>query len=203
MKSNLILLFLLILIESCTIQKRVHNRGWHVQWNAKRSVASHDSKEEKSTIALTEMSEVEDEKFSRNSESVEPSVSQPIEEQSPLSELDVQHPLDELKIGETTINEHSSVHPSDSVVYKIKNGHTNHSSADRGFGDFVVPILFFILAGFAVAVTVYFVMVAQTAANLIGLIALFGAVVSGGVAMALTIIAIIILTVVLTVRNTK
>ena len=203
MKSNLIFLLFLIFFASCTIQKRVHNRGWHVQWNAKRSVSNQDSKEEKSTIELAEMSEVEDEKFSRNSETVEPSVSQPIEELSPPSEHDIQHPLDEVKMYESPIIEHSSVHPSDSVVYKIKNGNTNRSTADRDIGDFVVPILFFILAGFAVAVAVYFVMVAQTAGNLIGLIALFGAVVSGGVAMALIIIAIISLTVVLTVRNTK
>lgn len=203
MKSNLILLFLLILIASCTIQKRVHNRGWHVQWNAKRSVSHQDSKEEKSTITLTEVSEVEGEKISRYTESVESSFAPSKAEQSPLEELNTQHQLDEVEMSETSMNEHASVHPTDSVVYKIKNGQTNRSSADRRSGDFVLPILFFILAGFAVAVTVYFVMVAQTAANLIGLIALFGAVVSGGVAMALIIIAIISLTVVLTVRNTK
>jgi hypothetical protein len=33
MKSNFIFLLLVVLITSCTIQKRVHNRGWHVQWN--------------------------------------------------------------------------------------------------------------------------------------------------------------------------
>jgi hypothetical protein len=35
--KNLILLFILSLIASCTITKRVHNPGWHVEWKNKHS----------------------------------------------------------------------------------------------------------------------------------------------------------------------
>ena len=194
MKSNLTLLLLLILIASCTIQKRVHNRGWHVQWNAKRNVSNQDSKEEKSTIALTEMSDMEDEKFSRNLEPVKPSFEQSIEEQSPLEELDVQYQLDEVKKYETSTNEHSNVHPTDSVVYKIRNGQTSGRNSVHESGYYSRSTILFVLAGISIVLAIFCWLAVITAADIFIFAVMFlGAAALGLVGLILLFMAIITL----------
>lgn len=46
MKLTALLLFLLFLIPSCTIEKRLHNKGWNVQWRK-----HHKVKKEQRTIS--------------------------------------------------------------------------------------------------------------------------------------------------------
>jgi hypothetical protein len=201
MKSNLIFLLLLILLGSCTIQKRVHNRGWHVQWNAKRSVSHQDSKEDEATSAQTKLDEHEDDHFSHEPDFEEHSVIQSETEETAYIKLDAQFQSDEVSTIESSIRESSCVHPTDRVVYKIKTGRNHSASVNRNSGKLAVPITYFILAGVAALIAVYFVMIVQSAADLTGLIALFGAVVFGSAAIVLIILALITLTLILTVRS--
>ena len=199
MKSNLIFLLFLIFFASCTIQKRVHNRGWHVQWNAKRSVSNQDSKEEKSTIALTEMSEVEDEGFLRNSESVGSSFAQTSAEQTNQVQPDLPTQTDQAEVFESSIDEILSEQPMDSV--ELKNAESVKSSSSIRVRDLILPIVLFVLAVLLLALAVYLGVIALTAADLGALVAFAGACILGLLGMVLLMIAIVVLSVALKARK--
>lgn len=62
----LILLLFIASITSCTVQKRVHRKGWHIEWN--RSAQNVDSKtEELSNVQHTEQIETAAKKSQKNS----------------------------------------------------------------------------------------------------------------------------------------
>lgn len=103
---TLLLLFGVILFQSCTIQKRIHRKGWHVEWkqhykkdhavsNDHQATTKHDKKSAPDQINTREIS-------TENSPTEEPKISYN------RTSNDIQSTLDDSPDATTTSNEEPS-----------------------------------------------------------------------------------------------
>lgn len=128
MKLTAIVLFLLILAPSCTVEKRLHNRGWNIQWKKHHKV----SKAQKSENDVSQNSQI----------GVDQIEKEPLESGKTSIESTIKNCTARIELNETTKNnllDMNSVHNQNPESLK-ENNFKLVSKVVQNFGDqYLVP----------------------------------------------------------------
>lgn len=151
-------LLVLFFLASCTVQKRIHRPGWHVQWNSKKNVSktitkkpseeltSKEANVEKST---QELSESISERKREEVNSVELIENQSKAEVLPIEQTNYEDdgPQPEQSFGEASQKERELA-----AVESEKSQNSDLKSKERG----KTGIVFFVLGCVCIILTVFF-----------------------------------------------
>ena len=155
MRFTIILSIVLFAVSACTIEKRVHNRGWHVQWKKHHKVSKDKVKDDVTTrerntqelFSSEENLSIEVQEEMRHEETVRSVVEN---ESTDHLEIEIEETISEPKSIDATENLNKTVHPD---MKKEKQIFTERKTKRRSENN-PLPIALMVLGILAIVMAV-------------------------------------------------
>ena len=158
-----LILFLFVIISSCTVQRRVHLKGWHVQWNKKLSSNKQPIEDSTKVKLKSEKTPILKNQVKREIDPV----------QSELTQVEQDENVVEYEDSPTQISNNHIIDSETKVNSEIEESELQHSKKiqSKPESDVIWFIVFIFFIGlFAIGIAIFLGFVAANATSVSAII---------------------------------